>query len=54
MAWFSSVLQEFYNRKNAVLAATTVAAVLAVSHDFSSFDATFPGTSVEDIFNIKN
>jgi len=51
MDWVNSVLAEFYNRKNAVLAASTVAAVAAVSESFASFDATAPGTTVEELKN---
>jgi hypothetical protein len=52
--WMNSVLGEFYTRKNAVLAATTVAAVNAQSHDFTAFDATVPATTVEQIKNTGN
>jgi hypothetical protein len=54
MTWISSVLTSFYAKKNAVLAATTVAAVRAVSTDFSSFTASFPDTAVEEVFALKN
>lgn len=54
MDWVNSVLTEFYIRKNTILAATTVAAIDAVSEDFSSFDATVPATSVETLKNTGN
>lgn len=51
MDWVNAVLAEFYTRKNAVLAAATVAAVAAISEDFSAFNATVPATTIEQLKN---
>lgn len=52
MDWFRLVLSEFYTKKNAVLAATTLAQVEAVQVDYAQFNGSFPDTPVESIFNL--
>lgn len=54
MDWVNAVLAEFYTRKNAVLACTTVAAVAAISEDFSAFNATVPATTIETLKGTVN
>lgn len=54
MDWVNAVLTEFYTRKNAVLAATTVAVVGAISEDFSAFNASAPATTIEALKNTVN
>jgi hypothetical protein len=54
MTWLDAVLTEFYARKNAIIAASTIAAAKAVSADFSTFDATVPSVTVEQVFVTKN
>lgn len=54
LTWFESVLAEATVRRNTVNSAADIPAVLAVSLDFTSFDASDPGVDIFSAMSITN
>ncbi len=51
--WIETVFAEFYSKVTSLDEASTLAAIAAITWDFTTFDATDPGVTISGILNIS-